>query len=211
MTLGERIKSRRKQLGYTQLELAEMVGFTSKSAISKIEQDERDLNQDKIMPMAKALNVSPAYLMGWEDADGNSIDDLPVTLTPITKRRFKVLGEIACGQPIYAQEEHETYINASADIDADFCLVAKGDSMIDARIYDGDVVFIKSTPVVNNGEIAAVIIDDEATLKRWYFNPQDKKLVLSPANAKYAPMVYVGKELNTIRCLGKAVCFMSNL
>ena len=83
--------------------------------------------------------------------------------------------------------------------------------MTGARINDGDVVFIKEQPTVENGEIAAVIIDNEATLKRWYFYPEKHKLLLTPANDKYEPFVYVGEELNEIRCLGKAVCFMSNL
>lgn len=209
MTLGEKIRDRRINLGYSQDELAEMVGFKSKSAISKIETNERDLNQDKIMPMAVALKVTPGYLLGWEDIDGNETETF--NLHPVKKKRFQVLGDIACGQPIFAEEEHETYINASSDIDADFCLVAKGDSMIDARIHDGDVVFIKSTPIVENGSIAAVIIDDEATLKRWYFYPNEKKLILNPANPRYEPLVFMGKELNNIRCIGKAVCFMSNL
>ena len=100
---------------------------------------------------------------------------------------------------------------ASDDISADFCLVAKGDSMSGARIYDGDVVFIKKQPIVENGEIAAVIIDNEATLKRWFYYPENQKLILSPANDKYEPFVYVGDELNDIRCLGRAVCFMSKL
>ena len=121
------------------------------------------------------------------------------------------MGEIACGQPILTNEEHETYVEASADIQADFCLRAKGDSMTGARILDGDIVFIKEQPMVNNGEIAAVIVDNEATLKRVYYYPERQKLVLNPENPKYEPLVYVGEELNTVRILGKAVCFMSNL
>ena len=65
-----------------------------------------------------------------------------------------------------ANEEKELYVEAGANIHADFCLKAKGDSMIGARIYDGDIVFIRKQEMVNNGEIAAVMIDDEATLKR---------------------------------------------
>ncbi|MGM9681036.1 MAG: LexA family protein, partial [Eubacteriales bacterium] len=106
---------------------------------------------------------------------------------------------------------HESYIDASSDIDADFCLTAKGDSMIGARIHDGDVVFIKQMPIVDNGQIAAVIIDDEATLKRWYYYPDKQKLMLIAENSAYEPLVYMGEELNSITCLGRAICFMSNL
>ena len=114
-------------------------------------------------------------------------------------------------RPIYANEEHETYVDASADLDADFCVTAAGDSMIGARIYDGDIVFIKDQPMVNNGDIAAVIIDDSVTLKRWFFYPDKKRLVLAPENSKYEPLVYEENELDKIRCIGKAVCFMGKL
>jgi repressor LexA len=83
--------------------------------------------------------------------------------------------------------------------------------MIGARIHDGDVVFIRSMPMVQNGQIAAVIIDNQATLKRWYYYPDQAKLVLVPENPKFEPQVYLGEELNNVRCLGLAVSFMSKL
>ena len=100
---------------------------------------------------------------------------------------------------------------SGTDINADFCLKAKGDSMTGARIMDGDIVFIKETPIVNNGDIAAVVIGDEATLKRVYFYPEKGKLVLQAENPKYEPLVYVGEELNEIRILGKAIAFQSDI
>lgn len=168
----------------------------------------------KVQAMAKALRVSDAWLSGLDvsmEDEKNDINYEQYGLRPVTKKRFPMLGEIACGQPILAEEDHESYIDASADIDADFCLTAKGDSMIEARIKDGDVVFIKKQSIVNNGEIAAVIIDGEATLKKWYYYPDKQKLVLNPANTNYEPLVFTGAELDTIICLGKAVCYMSNL
>ena len=116
-------------------------------------------------------------------------------------------GEIACGEPIYANREYETYVEASADIDADFCLRAKGDSMINARIFDGDVVFIKSQPDVENGEIAAVRIGDEVTLKRVY--KYTNRIELRAENPLYSPLNYEGAELNEIQIIGKAVIFQS--
>ena len=83
--------------------------------------------------------------------------------------------------------------------------------MINARIFDGDIVFIKQMPMVENGEVAAVIIDNEATLKRVYYYPEKHKLILNPENPAYEPLVYINEELDTIRILGKAVCFMSSL
>lgn len=215
MTIGERIKSLRESKRITQTELAEKLG-TTKQNIYKYENGIiTNIPSDKIELMAKCFEVSPGYIMGWEDE--NELDDLSIlmekydNIRPIKLKRFPLLGEIACGQPIFADEDRESYIMADMDIRADFCLRAKGDSMINARIYDGDVVFIREMPMVDNGDIAAVIIDDEATLKKVYYYPDKGKLVLYPENPDYEPFIYVGEELNTIRILGKAVYFMSPL
>lgn len=215
MTIGERIKSLRESKRITQTELAEKLG-TTKQNIYKYENGIiTNIPSDKIELMAKCFEVSPGYIMGWEDE--NELDDLSVlmekydNIRPIKLKRFPLLGEIACGQPIFANEDRESFIMADMDIRADFCLRAKGDSMINARIYDGDVVFIREMPMVDNGDIAAVIIEDEATLKKVYYYPDKGKLVLYPDNPDYEPFIYVGEELNTIRILGKAVYFMSPL
>lgn len=140
----------------------------------------------------------------------NSIFDMP-NIFPIQTTKIPLLGEIACGKPIFASEERESYIMAGTEIHADFCLKAKGDSMTGARIMDGDIVFIRQQDMVENGEIAAVIIDDEATLKRVYYYPEENKLALMADNPSYAPMIYVGEELNHIHILGKAIAFQSNV
>ena len=158
-----------------------------------------------LQKIASACGVALSYIVGEESAP------LPDGLYPISRRRFPLIGEIACGEPLLTSQEHETYIEASSDIHADFCLRAKGDSMIGARILDGDIVFIKEQPMVNNGEIAAVLIQNEATLKRVYYYPEQQKLVLSPENTRYEPLVYLGEELNGVRILGRAVCFMSTI
>ncbi|MBR2474805.1 MAG: helix-turn-helix domain-containing protein [Clostridia bacterium] len=206
INFGKRLKSLRTSQGLTQEELARKTGYTSRSSINKIELGLVDLPQSKIAIIAEALGVTPTYLLFGDEGAA-----LPSNIRPVVKKKFRMLGEIACGKPIYASEDFETYVEAASDINADFCLTARGDSMIGARIHDGDVVFIKEQPIVENGQIAAVIIDDEATLKRWYYYPDKNKLVLNPENPKYEPLVYVGEELNTIRCLGRAVCFMSKV
>lgn len=132
-------------------------------------------------------------------------------LFTIEKKKIPLLGDIACGKPIYADEDRESYVIAGTDINADFCLRARGDSMIGARILDGDIVFIQHMEMVNNGDIAAVIIGDEATLKRVYYYPEKGKLVLNPENPKYEPLVYIGEELNEIHILGKAIAFQSDV
>ena len=132
-------------------------------------------------------------------------------IIPISTKRFPLLGDIACGKPIMANEEKELYVEAGTNIHADFCLKAKGDSMIGARIYDGDIVFIRKQEMVDDGEIAAVLIGDEATLKRVQYNPEENELLLFAENPKYKTMRYTGEELNHIRILGKAVAFQSDI
>jgi len=216
LTIGERIRERRKQLGLTVDELSERLGKNRATVYRYESNDIEKLPTTVLEPLAKALDVSPAYLMGWEEnIEIHSNPDLSTliqkydNIKPIQLKRFPMLGAIACGEPIFADEDREHYIMADMDIDADFCLTAKGDSMINARIYEGDIVFIKEMPIVENGEIAAVIIEDEATLKRVYYYPDDNMLQLVAENPKYKPLVYQGPELDTIRILGKAVYFMS--
>ena len=166
------------------------------------------LSAETLRKISEYFSVSIDYLLSSADVQ---TDSLPAGIRPVVTRRFPMLGEIACGEPLFADENHETYVDACADIAADFCLTAKGDSMIGARIHDGDVVFIRSMPMVENGQIAAVIIDNEATLKRWYYYPEKEKLVLTPENPAFEPLVYVGDELGEVRCMGLAVSFMSRL
>ena len=189
----------------TLAELAERVG-TSKQTIHRYENGViTNIPPERVEMLARALSTTPSELMGWGAAP--EIEGI----LPLSVKKLPMLGEIACGEPIYAREEHETYLAADSKLDADFCLRAKGDSMTGARIYDGDIVFIRSQDSVDNGEIAAVIINDEATLKRVYFYPNEAKLVLTPENPRFAPLVYLGEELNSIKILGKAVAFQSRI
>lgn len=214
MTMGERIRAAREKKGYSQTQLAEILGYKSRSSINKIESDGRDIPRSSIVKFANALDVTPSYLMGWEDnqAQGahGSLSEEFDNIETVTTKRYPVLGKIACGEPIFC-EYVDTFIEASCSLNADFCLICKGDSMINARIYDGDAVFINSELAVNNGEIAAVAIGDEATLKRVYYYKEQDKIVLVAENPKYEPLVYVNDELEDIRILGKAVAFMSNI
>ena len=206
--IGERLRQLRKEKGITLEELAEAVG-TSKQTIHRYENGViANVPHERISAMARALGVSPSELMGWAEARGGAAGNYAVS---IEKRRLPLLGKIACGEPIYAEQEYEEYVYSAGADDADFCLKAEGDSMIGARIHDGDVVFIRSQEMVDNGEIAAVIINDEATLKRVYFYPEESKLILTPENPKYAPLVYMNDELNSIKILGKAVAFQSRI
>ena len=97
------------------------------------------------------------------------------------------------------------------DVNADFCLKCKGDSMINARISDGDIVFIRKQDIVANGEIAAIIIEDEATLKRFYYYKDQNMVILKPENSKYEDIVLMGEQLEKVKVLGKAVAFQSDV
>ena len=161
----------------------------------------------KMKLMAQALRVSELWLSGYdvpmEDENNEFINR---GLRQITRKKLPMLGNVACGEPIFANEERESYVDTDADIDADFCLTAKGDSMINARIFDGDILFIKQQPMVDDGEIAVALIDDEATVKRVYYDRENAILTLMPENPTYKPMRYSGDHLNAVRILGKVVC-----
>jgi repressor LexA len=213
-TIGSRIRNRREELGLSQDELGKRLGYKSRSSINKIELDQRNLTQSKIKAIADALETTPSYIMGWDEPD-QKFDEEKLkffdNLFPITVQKIPLLGNIACGKPIFADEQFEAYVEAGANIKADFCLRAKGDSMIGARIQDGDIVFIHKQEMVDDGEIAAVLIDDEATLKRVYYDQENSILQLFAENPQYKTMRFAGEELNHIRILGKAVAFQSDV
>ena len=182
--VGNNIKKYRKEAGITLKELGEKIGV-QKSAIAKYENGRvKNLKRGVIAKLADALQCSPTYLMGLEEEN----NDMKLSnIIPITTHKLPMLGEIACGEPRFINENRESYVDAGTNIKADFCLKAKGDSMINARIHDGDVVFIRKQDIVENGEIAAVVVNNEseATLKRFYYYRDRATLILKPENPAY--------------------------
>lgn len=217
---SDRLKQLRHDRQLSQQGLADRLGF-SKSSVNMYERGEREPGIESMEAIADYFNIDLDYLTGRSDIPNRSewlksIDTSGSSanidnIIPISKKRFPLLGDIACGTPIFADEEKELYVEAGANIDADFCLRAKGDSMTGARINDGDIVFIRKQGTVDNGEIAAVVIEDEATLKRVNYYPQQELLILKAENSQYADMVYTGEQLNHIIILGKAVAFQSDI
>lgn len=223
---SDRFKQLRTERRLSQQNLADQLGF-SKSSVNMYERGEREPGLESMETIADYFNVDLDYLMGRSDIPNRndwlkSINKSVVVepsqpqmkfdnIIPISIKRFPLLGDIACGKPIMANEEKELYVEAGANISADFCLRTKGDSMIGARIYDGDIVFIKKQEMVDNGEIAAVIIEDEATLKRVNYFPEKNLLILKAENSKYEDLVYTGEQLDHIIILGKAVAFQSDI
>lgn len=180
---------------------------TTKQTIFKYENGVvTNIPLDRLERMADILNVTPAYLMGWNT---ESIP-LPDNVTPIGRfNKVPLLGEIACGTPILAEQNITDYVDAPGHIRADYALVCHGDSMINAGIRDGDIVYIRQQDMVDNGQIAAVIIDnEEATLKRFHYD--GNTVILSPANDTMAPRSFTGEAMNSVRVLGRAVAFLHN-
>lgn len=209
MAIKDCIKEARLQKGYSQEELGKMIGV-AKQTIQKYENGIiSNIPSDKVEALAKALGTTPIALMGWEEKSTTISLSHFSNIRPIETKKIPLLGKIACGKPTFAEEQFETFIDASADLQADFCLQTKGDSMINARIYDGDIVFIRQQQEVENGQIAAVIINDEATLKRVSYFPEKSMLILKPENPAYSDLVYIGDELENVHILGKAVAFQS--
>lgn len=193
----------------TQLDLADRLNVEF-SNVSKWELGKNNPSTELIQKIAIIFNVSIDYLLGQTDNPSPTEINYP-NISAVAKRKIPYLGEIACGKPVFADEEKGVYFDVCSDLKIDFCLKAKGDSMINARIQDGDIVFIREQSMVNNGEIGAVIIGDEATLKRVYYYPDQNRLMLQAENPAYAPLFYEGAELDNIHILGKAVAFQSRL
>lgn len=169
-----------------------------------------EAKQNRVQVFAEALNVNPAWLMGYDvpmEAERPAPakkPTIPPGFEPMPKmKKIPLIGSIACGEPITAEQNIEKMVDVPEYIRCDFSLTCHGDSMVDAGIHDKDVVYIRIQPEVENGEIAAVRIDGEATLKRVYYNPGT--LTLMPANPAYAPMVYTGPQLEEVHIEGKAV------
>ncbi len=206
-----RLKELRKELSMTQEEISQKLGIT-RGAYANIENGRREPDLNTLNTLAIIYNTSVDYLIGRTDATTSSTAAVVTTIPGAFIPQFKkipLVGNIACGQPIFAEENIEGYVDCEANVHASFALRCKGDSMINARINDGDLVFIHEQPSVETGEIAAVLIGEEATLKRVYINPDN--ITLLAENPRYAPLVYANENMNSIKILGKAVAFLSYL
>jgi len=209
MTTGEKIKSRRKSLGLTLAEASKKIG-TSVGTLNKWENGvTRHIDHHDIVRIAEALDCNILWLLDLDDAITLGPDNVAelVELPPV--REVPIIGEIACGDPILAVENHDGTAGVPADSQADFALRCSGDSMINARIFPGDLVLIRQQSDVENGEIAAVLLDGEATLKRVY--KYDGRIELRPENPLYGVRSIEGPDLLNFKILGKAVSFISEV
>ena len=186
----------------------------SKAYISMLEKNRTQRGEEPAPSIEMYRNVADAIGVDVDElvrmVDGKVLlsKKLPSNCLPLPRTVKKPrLGAIACGKPILAVENISEYDDVPITIHCDFTLLCKGDSMIDARIWDGDVVYIRQPPEVEHGEIAAVRIGEEATLKKVYYN--GRRIILRACNPLYADMEYEGEELNDVEILGKAVAFSS--
>lgn len=202
--LYENIRKLRTEKGISQDELARLTGYKDRSSITKIESGKVDLAQSKIMLFAKVLGTTPADLMGLTTT---SNDSLPPEAIKLETKNLPILGSVACGKPIFDPSDG-VQIKVPSSFHADFGLYARGDSMIGADIHDGDLVFFVQQPSVENGQIAAVFIDDEVTLKRVYYQ-QGERLVLQAENSSVPPIIIEGPDLNQVHIIGRAIAKQS--
>ena len=205
MSIGERIKKRRQELNLSVEDVAKVLN-KNRATVYRYESDEiENMPTSVLEPLSKILNTTPAYLMGWEDENSDPIlENIPGIITPVKLKKIPILGTIACGNPILAEENYDGYFMIDENLPySDFILRAKGDSMIDANIHEGDLVFFRKQNDVDNGTIAAVLIEDEATLKR--VNKSNGTLILQPCNTNYNPIIINKSDNKKVLILGQMV------
>ena len=208
MTTGDLIKARRKEIAMSAERLAEKVGVSPATIYRYEKGDIEKVPVDVLKNIATALNTTPAYLMGWE-GQKHTAPTIPAGFEPLPEMTtIPLVGSIACGTPITAEENIEARIGIPAAWRADFALTCHGDSMA-PKICDGDIVCIRKQQEVENGEIAAVRIGEEATLKRFY--RQGDTVLLQAENPTFAPLVYANHQLDELEIEGKAVGFCRGL
>lgn len=202
--LSERIKGLMAQKDVTYDDLAKKAGI-SKSALQRYATGETEkIPIDRVQSIATALGATAQYLLGWDSEN----KEPPKNVVPFPSSiKVPIIGTIACGEPILADENLDGYAFVPEFAKCDFCLRCKGDSMIGARIFDGDLVAIRQQDDVDDGEIAAVLVDDEATLKRVY--KLENKVILRAENPTFKDMIYTANDAMNIKILGKAVFFIS--
>ncbi len=222
-----RLRELRQEHNWSMKEAAQKIGLPYTTYIG-YEKGEREPNSEMLIKLADFFGVSVDYLIGnvnepffyldnerilrdinsYTDTPTNTPTKIPTGFRPLPRMVKKPLvGSIACGEPITAEENIEDYVDVPEHVKCDFCLMCKGDSMIDANIHDGDIVYIRADVDVPNGQIAAVRIGEEATLKRIYLDRENGSLTLVPANSQYAPMTFTGAALADVHIEGKAVGF----
>lgn len=211
---GSILKNLRTSRGITQGELATMLDV-SRSTVGMYETGGREPDFETMEAIADIFNVDMDYLMGRTQVERKHPispprKEIPPGFQPLPEMmQVPLIGTIACGTPILAEQNIKSYIGVPAAWRADFALECHGDSM-SPTICDGDVVCIRSQPEVEQGQIAAVRIGEEATLKHCYYQNGVVQLIADNP-AVCPPMVYTGRQLEEIKVEGLAVGFCRGL
>lgn len=200
MSIGDNIKRIRTSHGLSQAELGKIAGVSDK-AVSTWESDIKVPRMGAVERISQYFGIPKSTILD-DSTIPAGFEPLPATDT------VPLVGRIACGEPITAEENLEGYVAIPSAWHATFTLHCCGDSM-EPRIKDGDLVAIRKDVQIENGEIAAVRIDDEATLKHVYLYPD--KIILQPENPSYEPIVKMGEEMSDVHIEGKAVGLCRNL
>ena len=207
MTIGQRIQARRLELNLSVDDVAEKIGKNRATVYRYESEGIKNMSISVLEDLAKVLRTTPGNLLV---PDNNTITKTYPETMEIGTQQFPLFSGIACGKPIMMDDAIETYVSVTTKIKADFVIRCVGDSM-EPGIHDRDLVFIRSQPQVENGQIAAVAVDDSATLKRVFYYQEKNILILRADNPDYEDMIYTESELNTIRILGKAVALQRDV
>lgn len=200
---GEKLRELRNLEGWTQEEVAKKIGV-SKQTYSHYENEKRTPSLETIRKLAVVYGVNIDYVFGEEEKNSDEINEKPIIYSAEPVVKLPIVGKISCGNGTVALEDIEGYEDTPRDWlngGEYFYLRAKGDSMINARIMDGDLLLIRRQEEVENGEIAAVVIDGDAVLKRVYKN--NDTLILQSENPKYQPILCNKNNTDTVRIVGK--------
>lgn len=203
VTFGEKLRLARREQNLTQRELAARINAKHNS-ISNWENDQNMPDPDTIQHLCWALDVQPNYFFSIESPQ------YPVNMIPSLKlKKVPLLGTIVHADTIATPPQPLGEVELPAQIEADFALVCQGDSMVNARIFDGDIVFIRRQETVEDGQLAAVVLDGEASLKRLQLFSDH--IVLESENPMYRPLAFWDEERERVRVLGRAVAFTGRL
>lgn len=209
MSIADKLLSLREKEGLTKKALVDKLGIKY-STYANYESGAREPNSEMLKLIATYYDVSIDYILGLDNVDKKviNVSSIPGIL-PIEKKRIPLLGDIACGKPMFANQEYESYVEVGSDVRADFAVRATGTSML-PKIHDGDIVFVREQPIVDENEVAVVIIDDEVTLKR-YRRVNEELVSLIPDNPEHNAIYVNLKEKQNVRILGKAIALQRDI
>lgn len=196
-----RLKELRTKRGLKQTELAKILNVTQ-GALSGWENERYSIGNNELKNIADFFGVSTDFLLGRDVEMSKENDAAPVS---VENKKIPLIGSVKCGPNGIAFECIEGTVLINQETYGDyFALVCRGDSMIGIGISNGDIAIVRRQDMVQNGDVAIVIVDDdEGTLKRVRF--QNNAIILEAANSQYPPRLFVGEEMNKVKIIGRVM------